>query len=65
MGMLYDDAGNRITPAHANKRGLNAVMAGSTTRVVSRANNYSAEERFLGWPGTSWAPVHPGRIDPI
>jgi DNA invertase Pin-like site-specific DNA recombinase len=47
MGRLYDDAGNRMTPAHANKRGLryryyvSAALsqgrpAGSVTRVSAR-----------------------------
>jgi hypothetical protein len=47
MGRLYDDAGNRMTPAHANKRGVryryyvSAALsqgrpAGSVTRVSAR-----------------------------
>ena len=47
MGRLYDDAGNRMTPAHANKRGVryryyvSAALSqgrpvGSVTRVSAR-----------------------------
>ena len=47
MGRLYDDAGNRMTPAHVNKRGVryryyvSAALsqgrpAGSVTRVPAR-----------------------------
>jgi hypothetical protein len=55
MGKLYDDAGNRMTPAHANKRGLRyryyvssalsqGRPAGSVTRVSALKSKASSWE---------------------
>ena len=54
MGRLYDDAGNRMTPAHANKRNLRyryyvsaALSQGRPTGSVTRVSAREIEAAVL------------------
>jgi site-specific DNA recombinase len=55
MGKLYDDAGNRMTPAHANKRGLryryyvsSALSQGRPAGAVTRVSATIVESLVVG-----------------
>src|SRR5215207_9036053 len=54
MGRLYDDAGNRMTPSHANKRGLryryyvsSALSQGRPAGSVTRVSDFQIESLIM------------------